>query len=30
MGAEVQYVNELRVSLEDLYLDLMEGNDDAA
>jgi len=30
MGAEVQYVNELRVSLEDMYLDLMEGNDDAA
>jgi len=30
VGAEVQYVNELRVSLEDLYLDLMEGNDDAA
>ena len=27
MGANVQYVNELRVSLEDLYLDLMEGND---
>ena len=26
LGAEVQYVNELRVSLEDLYLDLMEGN----
>jgi len=30
MGAEIQYVNELRVSLEDMYLDLMEGNDDAA
>jgi len=30
MGAEVQYVNELRVSLEDMYLDLMEGNDDSA
>ena len=27
MGASVQYVNELKVSLEDLYLDLMEGND---
>lgn len=26
MGASVQYVNELKVSLEDLYLDLMEGN----
>ena len=26
LGAEVQYVNELKVSLEDLYLDLMEGN----
>jgi len=30
MGAEVQYVNELRVSLEDMYLDLMEGNHGAA
>jgi len=30
LGAEVQYVNELRVSLEDMYLDLMEGNDDSA
>ncbi len=30
MGGEVQYVNELRVSLEDMYLDLMEGNDDAS
>jgi len=30
IGAEVQYVNELRVSLEDMYLDLMEGNDDSA
>jgi len=29
IGAEVQYVNELRISLEDMYLDLMEGNDDA-
>jgi len=27
MGAEIQFVNELRVSLEDMYLDLMEGND---
>jgi len=27
MGANVQYVNELKVSLEDLYLDMMEGND---
>ena len=27
LGASVQYVNELKVSLEDLYLDLMEGND---
>jgi len=26
LGADVQYVNELRVSLEDMYLDLMEGN----
>ena len=26
LGAQVQYVNELKVSLEDLYLDLMEGN----
>ncbi len=26
LGAGVQYVNELRVSLEDLYLDMMEGN----
>jgi ABC-2 type transport system ATP-binding protein len=26
LGAKVQFVNELRVSLEDLYLDLMEGN----
>jgi ABC-2 type transport system ATP-binding protein len=26
MGAKIQFVNELRVSLEDLYLDLMEGN----
>jgi ABC-2 type transport system ATP-binding protein len=25
-GAEVRFVNELRVSLEDLYLDLMEGD----
>jgi ABC-2 type transport system ATP-binding protein len=27
LGAKIQYVNELRVSLEDLYLDLMEEND---
>ena len=27
LGASVQYVNELKVSLEDLYLDRMEGND---
>jgi len=27
LGAEIQFVNELRVSLEDLYLDLMEEND---
>ncbi|MGD9675230.1 MAG: ABC transporter ATP-binding protein [Candidatus Bipolaricaulia bacterium] len=27
LGAEVRFVNELRVSLEDLYLDLMEGRD---
>jgi ABC-2 type transport system ATP-binding protein len=27
LGASVQYVNELKVSLEDLYLDMMEGND---
>ncbi|MEA3239198.1 MAG: ABC transporter ATP-binding protein [Candidatus Bipolaricaulota bacterium] len=27
LGANVQYVNELKVSLEDLYLDMMEGND---
>ena len=26
LGASVQFVNELKVSLEDLYLDLMEGN----
>jgi ABC-2 type transport system ATP-binding protein len=26
LGARIQYVNELRVSLEDLYLDLMEDN----
>ena len=30
LGAKVQFVNELRVSLEDLYLDLMEGNDASA
>ncbi len=30
LGAQVQFVNELRVSLEDLYLDLMEGDHDAA
>ena len=29
MGAQIQYVNELRVSLEDMYHDLMEGNDDS-
>ena len=29
-GADVRFVNELRVSLEDLYLDLMEGNHAAA
>jgi ABC-2 type transport system ATP-binding protein len=28
LGAEIQFVSELRVSLEDLYLDLMEGNHD--
>ena len=27
LGAEVQFVTELRVSLEDMYLDLMEAND---
>jgi ABC-2 type transport system ATP-binding protein len=27
LGAGVRYVNELRMSLEDLYLDLMEGGD---
>jgi len=27
LGAQVQYVNELRYSLEDLYLDLMESSD---
>jgi len=27
LGAEVRYVNELRMSLEDLYLDLMEDAD---
>ena len=26
LGANVQYVNELKVSLEDLYLDMMEGD----
>ncbi|TFH08360.1 MAG: ABC transporter ATP-binding protein, partial [Candidatus Atribacteria bacterium] len=26
LGADVQFVSELKVSLEDLYLDLMEGN----
>jgi len=30
LGANVQYVNELRVSLEDLYLDMMEGSDASA
>jgi len=29
LGAQIQFVNELRVSLEDLYLDLMEDSDDA-
>ncbi len=29
-GARIQFVNELRVSLEDLYLDMMEGNDGTA
>ena len=27
LGAQIQFVNELRVSLEDLYLDMMEDND---
>jgi len=27
LGAEVQFVSELEVSLEDMYLDVMEGND---
>ena len=27
LGAQVQFVNELRISLEDLYLDLIGGND---
>ncbi len=27
LGADVQFVTELRVSLEDMYLDLMEAND---
>jgi ABC-2 type transport system ATP-binding protein len=27
IGAKVQFVSELRVSLEDMYLDLMEAND---
>jgi len=30
LGAEVQFVSELKVSLEDLYLDLMEGDHDTA
>jgi ABC-2 type transport system ATP-binding protein len=30
LGAEIRYVNELRMSLEDLYLDLMEGGDVSA
>jgi len=30
LGADVQFVSELTVSLEDLYLDLMEGNHDSA
>jgi ABC-2 type transport system ATP-binding protein len=29
LGAKVQFVNELRPSLEDLYLDIMEGKDAA-
>jgi len=30
LGAQVQFVSELKVSLEDLYLDLMEGNHESA
>jgi len=30
LGAEVQFVSELRVSLEDMYLDLMEAKDGPA
>jgi len=30
LGADVQFVSELSVSLEDLYLDLMEDNHDAS
>ncbi len=30
LGVGVRYVNELRMSLEDLYLDLMEGDDVSA
>jgi ABC-2 type transport system ATP-binding protein len=30
LGVGVRYVNELRMSLEDLYLDLMEGDDASA
>jgi len=30
LGADVQFVSELKVSLEDLYLDLMEGTNDSA
>ncbi|MEA3356550.1 MAG: ABC transporter ATP-binding protein [Candidatus Bipolaricaulota bacterium] len=30
LGGKVQFVNELRVSLEDLYLDLMEENNTSA
>ncbi len=30
LGADVQFVSELKVSLEDLYLDLMEGNHGSA
>lgn len=30
LGAQIQFVNELRVSLEDLYLDMMEESDASA
>jgi len=30
LGAEVQFVTELRVSLEDMYLDLMEASDESS